>query len=214
MRLYHFLNQKYGMQALITRRLKVARLRDLNDPFDYYHLDMDNTATRDIIRGRRKRANWENGLLCFSENFSNPVQWAHYGESHKGLCIGFDIPEELLIKIEYIESRGSVGDYQNALDLDKEQFIRYMLSRKYLHWSYEQEHRKLIRFPERRTDYDLIFEPFSDEMVIKEVLIGCRCYVTKKEIRKVLGKSSDIAIHKVFPSHARYQMERDSGHQT
>ena len=213
MRLYHYLNQRYAIQALRDRRLKVARLRDLNDPFEYYHLDMDNTVTRDVIRGRRKRANWDIGLLCFSKNFSNPVQWAHYGDSHRGLCIGFDIPDELLIKVEYIEDRGSVGDYLNALDLDKEQFLRHMLSRKYLHWSYEQEHRKLISFPERRVDYELIFEPFSDEMIVKEVLIGCRCDASKKDVRRVLDRTNNIAIHKVFPSHTRYEMERDDGQQ-
>ncbi len=25
--------------------------------------------------------------------WSNPVIWAHYGDKHRGLCLGFEVPE-------------------------------------------------------------------------------------------------------------------------
>ena len=34
MRLYYFTGQKYGLDAIRNRRLKVARIDELNDPFE------------------------------------------------------------------------------------------------------------------------------------------------------------------------------------
>ena len=31
--------------------------------------------------------------------------WAHYADSHKGIAIGFDVLDNLLFKIDYVESR-------------------------------------------------------------------------------------------------------------
>lgn len=35
MRLYHFTSQKFGLLALKDRRLKIARINELNDPFEF-----------------------------------------------------------------------------------------------------------------------------------------------------------------------------------
>ena len=35
MRLYHFLNAEYGLLNIRHRRLKIARINELNDPFEF-----------------------------------------------------------------------------------------------------------------------------------------------------------------------------------
>lgn len=35
MRLYHFVGEKYGLDNVLRRRLKIARIDDLNDPFEF-----------------------------------------------------------------------------------------------------------------------------------------------------------------------------------
>jgi len=70
------------------------------------------------------------GLLCFSRHWHNPVLWAHYADSHKGLCLGFDVPDgdrdvayvERPIKLTHLDL--SVADS--------------MLFTKYEHWRYER----------------------------------------------------------------------------
>ena len=32
-------------------------------------------------------------ILCFSRNWDNLLLWSHYGDSHTGVCLGFDIAE-------------------------------------------------------------------------------------------------------------------------
>jgi len=167
MLLYHYLNEQYGIEALQNSCLKIGRLNNLNDPFEYYHIDINNTSMRDIIRYRRKRANRNYGLICFSKNFSNPVQWAHYADSHKGLCLGFEIPEDLVVKIDYIQERTSASEFSKSLDLKEESYLEYMLSRKYNHWSYEQEYRIIIKLSEKKNDHSFIFEKFSENINYK-----------------------------------------------
>ena len=31
------------------------------------------------------------GVLCFSEDKSDVLQWSHYADRHQGMCLGFDV---------------------------------------------------------------------------------------------------------------------------
>lgn len=210
MRVYHFINEKYGLEALQKETLKIARLKSLNDPFEGLHLGTDNYLIRETLKGRINKANRRHGILCFSESFNNPVQWAHYADSHKGLCLGFDIPQENLIKIKYINEREMGDAFIKALDHKGKNFIKYILSTKFSHWEYEQERRLLIDFPETYGN-ELKFEPFSPNMALSEIIIGCRSQLTPKALKKLLiQKYRDIYITKVAPSFDEFKMIRHS----
>ena len=66
--------------------------------------------------------------------------------------------------------------------------------------------RKIIKFPERKMGSDLIFEPFSESMKLKRVLIGYRSKLNKKSLRKLTSTTlehvapSDIHFEMVIPS--------------
>lgn len=113
------------------------------------------------------------------------------------------MPELDLIKIEYI-----IEDFKSALDLDRTSFINNMLSKKFIHWEYEQEYRRLVEFKEREFNSDLIFERFSERMVLKEVLIGHRSGLTKKELLAIDSCKGRVEIRKVAPSLSKYAMEK------
>jgi hypothetical protein len=92
-RVYKFMSAQHGLSNLENRRLKVSTIDDLNDPFDLASIDftdpiIENAIAATIIGWRGK-----NGLLCFSRNWDNLLLWTHYGASHTGLCLGFDIPD-------------------------------------------------------------------------------------------------------------------------
>jgi hypothetical protein len=42
----------------------------------------------------RDDLNREKGLVCFSADWRNPLLWAHYSDKQKGLCLGFEFPEQ------------------------------------------------------------------------------------------------------------------------
>ena len=40
MRLYHFINKKYGLESLSLKRLKIAQIDKLNDPFELLGVEL------------------------------------------------------------------------------------------------------------------------------------------------------------------------------
>ena len=187
MKLYHFLKEEHGLSAIRDQQVKIARIADLNDPFEYLHFDTSGYVARAVLKERKKKANQKFGLVCLSARFDDPVQWAHYGDSHRGICLGFEVTAIDLIKVDYIDSRTPPSGFREALELPLLQFLRQTLSKKFKHWQYEQEHRLIV--PARKTT-DLIFHPFGDGFRLDEVLIGARSKLTPSSLRPLLKQYS------------------------
>jgi len=206
MKLYHFLRKEHGLSAIRDRRVKIARISELNDPFEYIHFDTSNYVAQAVLKERKRKANQNFGLVCLSARFDDPVQWAHYGESHRGICLGFEITAPGLLKVEYVDSRTPPSGFREALDLPVPEFIRQTLSKKYKHWRYEQEHRLIV--PASKTS-DLIFHSFSETFCLTEVLIGAKCTLTLASLRSLLGHYSPRpSVSKMVASPSIFGMER------
>lgn len=111
MRLYHFLNERYGLEDLREKRLKIGRIVELNDPFEFIGVDLSDPRFRKSMEKTKKDLSEKVGVLCFSKNWNDPVQWAHYADGHKGLCLGFDIPDHILAEVNYVDERLPVDDF-------------------------------------------------------------------------------------------------------
>lgn len=92
MRVYRYLKAKYGLQSLADRRLKISRLDELNDPFEFRSVDCSDRDFRRSIEAAIKETGAAGGVICFSSDGRSPVQWAHYANRHRGLCLGFEVP--------------------------------------------------------------------------------------------------------------------------
>ena len=55
--------------------------------------------TREPLRGFRATVDNQTSMLCFSEDWKEPVMWAHYGDKHRGICVGFNLDRKLAEKI-------------------------------------------------------------------------------------------------------------------
>src|ERR1700744_3670983 len=99
MRLYHFLNAEYGLEGIGKRRLKISRIHDLNDPFEFYSLELSNKFLRRAIEKTKREVSERPGVLCFSKSWSNPVLWSNYSDRHRGLVLGFEIPDEVTFPV-------------------------------------------------------------------------------------------------------------------
>jgi hypothetical protein len=105
-RVYHLTSAEYAISNLALGRIKLSRFTDLNDPFELLPLTGQLSPTvREIVDEFTEMFNREYGLLCFSGNWSNPVLWSHYGASHYGMCIGFDVPIAMISPIGYVAER-------------------------------------------------------------------------------------------------------------
>ncbi len=114
MRVFHFRDTKYGLKSLKERRLKIARIMELNDPFEFLGVELSNRELRKAMNARKNELSETTGILCFSRNWRNPVQWSHYAEHHKGICMGFDVSKRLLAKVDYVGERLAYG---NTIDM-------------------------------------------------------------------------------------------------
>ena len=113
MRLYHFINKKYGLESLNLKRLKIAQIDQLNDPFELLGVELSNPQYRDLFNQLKQDLSKDIGILCFCANYHNPALWAHYAEKHKGLCLGFDVPLEACQKVRYSETRLSIDEFMD-----------------------------------------------------------------------------------------------------
>lgn len=138
MRLYHFTTQTYGLTALQHRRLKIARIDRLNDPFEFLGWNLQDPETRAKLRKWKQERNTEIGILCFSRKWSNPLLWGHYADKHQGMALGFDVPEgEMYSAVKYRKTRLPIPSGRAFAEADLED----LLLTKFTAWRYETEYR-------------------------------------------------------------------------
>lgn len=201
MRLYHFMKQEHGLSAIKTRKLRISRLRELNDPFELLSADLSNKQQREALTNFKNQLDNKKGLLCFCRSWHHPILWAHYAESHSGLCLGFDIPDYLPTNVHYVASRLA---WPNIID---EAFVQRLLLTKFVHWSYEDECRIY-------TDLDIAdngnyFADFSDRLTLKQVIVGAKSNLTRMDLSAAVGRLMNIEIFKARAAFRTFRIVRN-----
>lgn len=109
MKIYHYLPRVFAIENLKNRRLKISRLNDLNDHFEFGAADHSNEEQRIIWEHWKQQQNEKWGLICFSKTWNNPVLWSHYADRHRGVCLGFKIPDDRVAQVKYTRSRLNIN---------------------------------------------------------------------------------------------------------
>lgn len=141
----------------------------------------------DNLQSKIKRT----GIFSLTEDCDNELMWAHYGDSSKGLALGFEsvkgsklLDTKKCIKVEYsnkmpdfsdmnfiIETKINFGgENETKLSFDDPTFRR-IISNKTPTWNYEKEWRYV---EEESGEYD-----FPGPLV--EIVFGCRCQPKVRE---------------------------------
>ena len=96
----------------------------------------------ELLRGNEK------GIVSFAERDDCPLMWSHYGDQHRGICLGYSVPEKAIEDVEQVAYGGDrlvkASDVGAMLDGDDEARARVdaaVMLRKAESWSYEQEWR-------------------------------------------------------------------------
>jgi hypothetical protein len=189
LRVYYFVSANYALENIIKRRLKIARLDDLNDPFEFMCIDMRDSDIRKAFRDTLSDLAGKKGVICFSRAWHNPVLWSHYADKHKGVCLGFDIPEETAITVGYEPERLKIVKKRDLIagEID-EKTMRRILSTKFEDWRYEDEVRVFVGLEEPNTKTGLYYKDFGTDFSLKEVIIGPRCHFSVSDFNNVLTK--------------------------
>src|SRR6185437_3975601 len=105
MELFHFICEKHGLDGIRNGRLKISEIQDLNDPFELLPFKLSNKDLRDALHKTKEQISSNRGMLCFSKTWSNPVLWSHYADKHRGLCLGFAVPDNFSMPVRYTAKR-------------------------------------------------------------------------------------------------------------
>jgi hypothetical protein len=200
MRVYKFTKTEHGLAALRDQRLKVARIHELNDPFEFLGVDLSDRDFRRAITQTKQELSKTAGLLCFSKSWRHPLLWSHYADNHRGICLGLDINDSMVEHVSYVNSRFPKPDVT-----EYEALVRKLLFTKFAHWSYEDEYRVYVDLKEEEDG--LFFFCFSENLALKEVIIGHECKLSRSEIGEALGELREtVTSFKARPAFRSFRM--------
>ena len=202
MRVYHFLNACHGLDDLRHRRLRISRIMELNDPFEFLGIKLSDRRFRQALVETKRQLSETTGLLCFSKTWRNPALWGHYADRHRGLCLGFDVPKALLEKINYVKLRLPIPDVVD------EAFIKHLLRTKSLYWQYEQEYRAFVNLEEEIDGS--YFKDFSPEVRLRAVIVGAQSTVTRADVAGALDDvEANVNVFKARASFRSFEVVRN-----
>lgn len=204
MRVFHFRSKKYGLKALEDRRLKISRIHELNDPFEFLGADLSNRDFRWAMNETKRELSKTKGLICFSKNWKNPMLWSHYADSHRGLCLEFEVPNKYLEKIKYVKERLK---YEGTINFES---MKGLLTAKFEHWSYEEEYRAFISLDPEREEEGKYFFDFCEELKLRTVIVGCNSDISRKQISELLyGLNGNVECFKARSAFTKFEVVRN-----
>lgn len=184
MRVYYLTGAQFALSNLALQRIKISRFGDLNDPFELLCVDSTNKIFRKALRATKDKINESKGLICFSRSWSNPLLWGHYAEKHTGICLGFDVPDEHLAPVIYEKSLIKLKiDPKSQEPIFPKEWLRI----KFFDWKYEDEMRFFVRLNHNTIESGKYFYGFSDDLVLREVILGPRCELPMNGVRNFVS---------------------------
>jgi len=197
-------------------KLAQREAKDKLKSISYYSTDPEYDCSREaeiwlltveIERELLKR--YGKGVCCFSSVYDNPLLWSHYGDQHKGLCIGYSLtrnPEPRLHKVTYGGSRIVPTSLINraVADGDKEAtelLDQYILLRKASPWRYEREWRLLGHRGLQDSPLRMI-----------EITFGLRCSEAVKDsiVSALQNRESTINFYEMHQVRGSFKLKRRS----
>ncbi|WP_117191411.1 DUF2971 domain-containing protein [Rhizobium terrae] len=114
---------------------------------------------------------YDKGVFSLAERVNCPLMWSHYGDQHRGVCLGYSIPtaaSQDVYKVRYGGSRlvqaSAVAAMLRGDEAAKRRVDEAVLLRKAKPWSYEREWRAIGPRGEQDSPLEL-----------EEVVFGMRC---------------------------------------
>lgn len=127
-------------------------------------------------------------ITCFTENNDSLLMWSYYANSHKGVCLGFDLnkDEELLNHCYKVQ-------YSKHFNTGDENYIFYTKSEE---WQHEQEWR-IVGF----------CSEYVETKSLKSIYLGAQMSSVDKRAFIELGKNYKLDVYYLRPSITEYKLE-------
>lgn len=149
---------------------------------------------------------YDRGVFSLAERANCPLMWSHYGDQHRGICLGYSVPDDAagdLHKIKYGGSRlVQASQVSTMLGGDEDARRRVdeaVLLKKAKPWAYEREWRLLGS----RGVHDSPLE-------LEEVVFGMRCSsaVMYAVIQALAGRDRPVRFYEIRGQHGRFLLDK------
>ena len=149
---------------------------------------------------------YDKGIVSLAESSTCPLMWSHYGDQHKGICIGYSIPERIADKVGRVQY---VGDrYVRAeklvtmlegCEIARREVDRAVLFRKAKSWQYEREWRLI-------GSLGIANSP----MEMEELIFGMRCTQSMKYavVKALEGRERNVEFFETHEIRGSFGLER------
>ena len=155
----------------------------------------------ELLRG------YEKGIVSFAERDDCPLMWSHYGDQHRGICLGYSVPEKSTGDVEKVAYGGDrlvkASDVGAMLDGNDEARARVdaaVMLRKAESWSYEREWRLIGG---RGTG--------GSPLELEEIIFGMKCKESVKyTIMKALeDRSRSVEFREMREEQGTFNLRKD-----
>lgn len=205
MRVFHFVKAKYALAALERGRLKVARLDELDDPFELFCADLRDPLLRRGFQQHKARCEKSFGYLCFTRRWQNLMLWSMYADRHRGAALEIELPDEVVIPVQYRNARvpfdvaeiiSSGGFTQKHVDI--------IAATKSKHWSYQEEVRAAVSFAGETPENGHYFA----DVDIRGIVIGALSKISARQIRAALPQGKSVTVTQARLAFGSYNIVR------
>lgn len=221
MRVYYFTSALHALKNIENNEIRVSRIAELNDPYEFYvHVTRGGqTASPEQRDGMKGWCHEKFGLVCFSRRTGDSVHWAHYGDKHKGICLGYEIKNEMLHKVRYRNKPPSVEVALSTAQTSSmlKEYAAATLT-KYKNWAYEKEFRHIVDLSSSEVSTREIkggqhtFLDTSSIFKLEKIILGTYCLVTVKELQSTLQARFGVKIMKSKISLTDYKIVNSWNH--
>lgn len=233
-RMYHYTKAENLDKILSSGLIRLTAVSDANDPFEG---SIKHPTVEDEIENELKtmcgKEVWNNYLkeeppliISLSAKMSSPAIWGHYADSHKGVCLVFEIPvyfcedgdevdEEqrklarAIFPLEYNDSKPCIEDLVPDNDVVRkyQRLLRDSYIRKGKEWEYENEVRIQVAngLATRELHNDIVWLggwPYYNGLMgyLHSVILGVRC---EKRTSWVESRLRELHYSKAFVARAK-----------
>jgi hypothetical protein len=149
---------------------------------------------------------YDKGIVSLASRANCPLMWSHYGDQHKGVCIGYSVPARAasgLYKISYGGSRliaaSTVAAMLGGNERARRKVDNAVLTKKAIDWRYEREWRLIGPRGAQHSPLEL-----------EEVVFGMRCSLTVKYavVNALAKRSRPVRFYEIRERVGRFLLGR------
>jgi len=227
----YFSVTEYTLKNLMENKICFNSIENFNDPFEGYGKftidvgrggkeyfdsinmgDIEEKFARNLGERLQEAVNQKKRILCLTEDYNNPLMWAHYADSHKGFCVEYrqaDL-EKLnveLKRVEYCERPDQIdlSALDNKFGNEEMKKVEKLLFCKSKEWSYEKEWRALLTVDKASIDKKYILKPCPPCSIYLGVKMNDYC----RDFFVTLCEEKKIPVYRMIQRDGTFSLEAD-----